>query len=169
MSQEPSQSPPVPPRPESDAPLVASPQRSPWYQTRAALVLGAWVMAQLVAGIRVLALGPMAIMCCFFFPFGLVRILGLQPPDLAPNGWSSSKPGDGLSEPVFWAASVVYILLTVSLFLVPRGRAFRTLYAVLLVVLAPERGGMPNDDGGLQINEQQARSSGWRKLFRGRA
>jgi hypothetical protein len=136
MSQEPSERLPVPPSGESDAPLAASPQRAPWYQTRAALVFGAWVVAQLAAGIRVLALGPMAIMCFFFFPFGLVRILGLQPPDLAPNGWSSPKPGDSLSEPVFWAASVVYILLTVSLFLVPRGRAFRALYAVLLVVLA---------------------------------
>jgi len=59
------------------------------------------------------------------FPFGLAVIVGLDP------------TGNNLSVGVvFFAAWVIYVLLTIALFFVPQGRAFRTLYVVLLVLLA---------------------------------
>jgi hypothetical protein len=64
------------------------------------------------------------------FPFGLARILGLNP--------MGNSPSVGV---VFFAAWVVYVLLTIALFFVPQGRAFRALYVVLLVLLTLNVGG----------------------------
>jgi len=124
MSQEPSQSPRVPPRPESNAGPApsptgrGSPEGTPWYRARVTLVLGAWLAAFLAVGDKAFAF-PM------LFPFGLAVIVGLDP------------TGNNLSVGVvFFAAWVIYVLLTIALFFVPQGRAFRTLYVVLLVLLA---------------------------------
>jgi len=148
MSQEPRQSPPVPPRPESDAGPAPSPtgrgsrEGTPWYRARATLILGAWLVAILAVGGMFLAAPgfpglptaevPTLIM---LFPSGLVRILWGVARILGLN------PLDSLSGPVFFAAWVTYVLLTIALFFVPQGRAFRTLYVVLLVLLALNIGG----------------------------
>jgi high-affinity K+ transport system ATPase subunit B len=63
------------------------------------------------------------------FPLGLAKILRLD-------------PGNSLSVgAVFFAAWVIYALLTIALFFVPQGRAFRALFVVLLVLLALNVGG----------------------------
>jgi len=78
---------------------------------------------------------PGSLLLFLVFPIGLVKLLGLEPPDLMPNFWSSPKPGDSMSGPVFGIACVVYIMLTLSLLLVPQRRAFMPLYFVLVVLL----------------------------------
>ena len=133
------QCPPVPPRPESNAGPVpsptgrGSPEGTPWFRARATLVLGAWLVALLAVGYPFLA-APAKLLVAptliVLFPFGLARIFGLDP------------MGNNLSVGVvYFAACVIYVLLTIALFFVPQGRAFRTLYVVLLVLLALNVGG----------------------------
>jgi len=139
MSQEPGQSPPVPPRPESDAGPTPSPtgrgsrEGTPWYCARAALVFGAWVVALLAVSYRLLATPAKLFAFLPFilvFPLGLARILGLNP--------MGNSPSLGV---VFFAAWLTYVLLTVALLFVPQGRVFLPLYVVLLVLLALNVGG----------------------------
>jgi len=84
----------------------------------------------LAAGYKLLA-EPDFTKLIIFFPFGLARILGLR----------LSPIGDSRSVPVLFAAWVIYVLLTIAIFLVPQGRAFRALYVVLLVLLTLNVGG----------------------------
>jgi hypothetical protein len=85
-------------------------------------------VALLAVGYKLLAapgFPPEVATLILLFPFGLARILGLNP--------MGNSLGVGV---VFFAAWVNYVLLTIVLFFVPHGRAFRALYVVLLVLLA---------------------------------
>ncbi len=150
MSQEPNQSAPVPPQPQSDAKPTPSPTRSSSpgrnalvtcvatafvsnsYWARAKLVLAAWLVSLLAAGCslgadvpKALSVSPLLILV---FPMGLVEILGMHTKNPMPGGFDDP--------PAFIPACVLYIVLTTALFCLPQGRAFRALFVVLLVLLA---------------------------------